>query len=501
VKRRLLFALVLAGVTVALYRKATRLWWMFDDPSNLHFALTHTFQDALRMPEPAAAVVPKLLLLTAGVDAEPWYRVQIGLVLFATVALFFTLRLFVGTVPALGGAGTFLAGVPIVTLVLQLRTMPVVLSLLFATAAVACYAVAFRRRSFALEALSALLYLLAGAFHILALLLPVLLFFVPAAPQRVRVRHLLLHGLAYVVLLTWRASSIVLEKDVTAILPRLAGEGLFFGLIALAVLLGGIAKAFRIPGSATALLATLTAAVATYFIGGTIIPLWLWLCVALTFGAAAMELSPRFAILIIAAGAVTVANRQEWTAQYAQAWRMSSEARAFMSLDGASLLRRPAIPPTAMPELRWLKEQHFQRAIGTGWFYDDFYLCGHLVRGLRYYEFSDATRQVAEVTARMPDFAGAYCGKLRDDVPLWAEFHHRTSAISWRLGPRQDGRYALLVDDGIEAFDAPREGRRPLADLTGNSLRIRYDSPEGWTTYSPEIALDFTRQPDFTWHR
>jgi hypothetical protein len=31
------------------------------------------------------------------------------------------------------------------------------------------------------------------------------------------------------------------------------------------------------------------------------------------------------------------------------------------------------------------------------------------------------------------------------------------------------------------------------------TLRLKYESPEGWITYSPELAMDFTREPSFRW--
>jgi hypothetical protein len=59
----------------------------------------------------------------------------------------------------------------------------------------------------------------------------------------------------------------------------------------------------------------------------------------------------------------------------------------------------------------------------------------------------------------------------------------------------------VLLGRGIDAWEVPRREAFRLPGVKGLSLRIRYDSPEGWVTYSPDIDLDFARQPDFTWHR
>jgi hypothetical protein len=228
---------------------------------------------------------------------------------------------------------------------------------------------------------------------------------------------------------------------------------------------------------------------------------WLWLCALFAIGASRMGSVPRQALLVAAVVAVVVANRQQWTAEYTRAKRMSDEARAFMTLDGGALLRRPTIPPAAMTELQWLKEGYYQLAGGTGWFYDDSFLCSSPIDGKRIFEWTPARREVVEVTARIPDFAKAWCASLRDKAPLRAEFHHRGETLSWRFGPYDDGRWTVVMAGGVQAFEVPREEGFRLTGVPGLSLRVRYDSPEGWSTYSPDIVLDFARQPDYIWHR
>ena len=46
-----------------------------------------------------------------------------------------------------------------------------------------------------------------------------------------------------------------------------------------------------------------------------------------------------------------------------------------------------------------------------------------------------------------------------------------------------------------------REFSKNLQGLSAMTIRIRYDSPAGWTTYSPSLTLDFAHQPDYEWHR
>lgn len=500
--KRFASAAVLIAVTVALYRKAIRLWWMFDDPANLHFALTRPWTDAFHAPRPLLLASHEVLLRFSGLDPDPWYRVQLALIALAGIALFLTLRLFVGALPALCGAVLFVAGPPLCIAATQLQTMHALEAIILGAASVATYVLAFRRQSVLFEILSAALYFIAMAANALAIPLPLLLFFVPDTPPRVRARHLLLHGLALIGYLVWQRPTFDRDALSWTVLTALTGDGLFFGVIALAMLAIGIVYALRTRRGRVVALAGLGAVILALLAGASdVFAAWLWICVAFTLGAASLSISPRVALFIVAIGTVIVANRQEWTAEYTRAKRMSDEARAFVSLDGASLLRQPSIPPPTLSEVRWLKEVQLKRALGTGWFYDDLYLCQHFLRGRHIYEYNPALKQVVEVTARIPDFAEAYCGKIRDDVPLLAEFHHRGGTLFWRLGPYADGKYSILIDEGVQAFEVKRDDSRRFSEMSGVSLRIRYDSPEGWVTYSPEIALDFTRQPDFTWHR
>ncbi len=500
--KRLASAVILVAVTIALYRKAIRLWWILDDPGNLHAALTRPWTDALHAAQPFLLASHEALLRLAGLDPDLWYRVQVGLIALAAIALFLTLRLLLGTLPSLGGALLFVAGPPLCVAATQLRTIDALEAIILGAVSVGVYLLAFHRQSFLFELLSAVLYFLAMVANPLAIPLPLLLFLVPEKPLRVRVRHLLMHGVALLGLLVWRRPAFGLSGSPWSLLTALTGDGVFFGSIALAILAIGVVFGLRSHRGRVIALGGLAAVSLAQLLGAQdAFAAWLWICVAFSAGAASLSISPRVVVFVAAIAAVIVANRQEWTAEHARARRMGDEARVFMNLDGASLLRKPAIPPTTMAELRWLKESHLRRALGAGWFYDDLYLCEHFLRGRHIYEYHEAMRQVVEVTARIPDFAEAYCGKIRDDVPLRAEFHHRGETLYWRLGPYADGKYSVLIDEGVQAFEARRDDGRRFAGVPGVSLRIRYDSPAGWITYSPEIALDFAKQPDFTWHR
>ena len=80
---------------------------------------------------------------------------------------------------------------------------------------------------------------------------------------------------------------------------------------------------------------------------------------------------------------------------------MSNEARFFFDAAPDALIRNPAVPPAAMGELRWLKEDYAHHAPGARWFYDDIYLCEHPAAGHRIWQYERRTRWLTDLTPRI----------------------------------------------------------------------------------------------------
>ncbi|MEO8383354.1 MAG: hypothetical protein ABI779_27105 [Acidobacteriota bacterium] len=525
-------ALILVATVAILYRKAIRLWWMYDDAWLLHVALarrwTMTFTDGdtwHRTFTPLLDSTYEVMIALAGLEPGRWHAVSLMLVLLCALSLFFALSLYLRVLPALAGAFLFVAGAPLCTFAMQFMLVHILEAILLGTLATATFILASRKASNALNFLSATLFLLAMLAREIAMPLPALLLVLPERNWRVRARHLVFHAAALVIYGVWRRTVLgtffsgsgwaMTLSDVPAMLATLpwkvvtswSGAALEAGLPALVLI--GIAAVFalRDPIAGRVALLGLAMAIAPLLTASkevgprlTITP-WLWLCVVFAFGMSRMPRLPAAALALVTAGALLVANRQQWSADFTQAERMSDEARAFMRLDGASMLRAPAVPPAAMVELQWLKEEHFRLARGSGWFYDDLYLCESGTEGRRVFEYHEARREVLEVTARIPDFARTYCSSIRETAPLRAEFRHVRDSLFWRFGPYANGRWRVVLGGGLQAFDVPRDDGFSLPGVPGLSLRVRYQSPEGWVTYSPDITLDFATQPNFVWHR
>src|SRR6185436_17042720 len=178
-------------------------------------------------------------------------------------------------------------------------------------------------------------------------------------------------------------------------------------------------------------------------------------------------------------------NRQEWSQEFGKTQRMSDEARFFFHMPPDRVLRALTVPPAAMGELVWL-QSYAGRPVGASWFFDDYFLCTGGAKGKRLWEYVPSRRGVVAIaTPRCPAF--------RRDARLTWQFRYRAGSLFWKLGPYDRGRYRVLLGDGVQAFDVPREDAFRLPDIPGLTVRLRYDSPDGWTTYSRPIALQLSR--------
>lgn len=533
-------AVALALLTAVLYRKVLRLWWNYDDFHLLHLVIDHqvlaSFHDGAVWPQklftPLLLVAFEGQFVAFGLDPRSWFVVHLGVMAAAAIALFFALRLYFALLASFAGAVLFVAAVPLPALVTQLSGVHYPLAIFFGALAVITYVAALRRESIALSIVSAVFYLLAMLAK--ETIVP-LLFLLPFLPER-RLRLAIPHAITLVVYLCWRYAVIgtilggygwaVRAGDwpmLIATLPKkialaCAGVHLPIGILLLVIMAIGIALAVA-PHLASAPFLPAgrekgkRRAVALFLVAmalavGPIIPvspemqrrfaLMPWLVASIAFVAGARN---RKTLLLLGVVVAIVANRQEFAAEYAKVRRMSDEARVFFDLPVNGLLRHPTVPPAAMGELQWLKTVHAQRPAGAAWFYDDLWLCGRDVADKRMWSFDPARREVLEKTEQLPVIARQHCAAIRHDAPLSAAFDYSKGSLFWTFGPHRDGRWRVLLGDGVQSFDVPRQGGFRLPEVPGLTLRVRYDAPGGWTTYSPELPLDFQRRPQTTWRR
>ena len=523
-------ALVL--LDVLLYRKILRLCWTYDDVNVLHTIIDHRFADYFfdrsvwpqQLFTPLLMSVFKLQMSLFGLDIARWYALHLAIACVATLAVYAACRLFLDVGPAVSASALFALGPPLCSVVTQLSTAHYLVAIAFGALATIAYVVALRHESDLAAILSAVLYLLAMLAKEIAVPLPLFLLSLPLRDFRWRARLAIGHGTALVVYLIWRRAVIgtffgsygwVIESaewpGLVVSLPErvirgAAGAGLPVGIVLIAIMAVGILATIR-RKSAILIIAAVVAFAPLLPLAKevnrryVVVP---WLPWSVAFAAAVSTLRDRrqrAALLIVVPFIAVVANREEWADVFRTRERMSAEARFFLDMPSNGFLRLPAAPSSTMRELNWLKTVYLHRPAGALCFYDDFFLCVHDARGKRMWEYDGRARGVVEITPRVAQIAQRHCNAIRFAAPLSIRFHFEKPALYWDFGPYTEGRYAVLLADGAEAFVLARHDALNVPGASGWVVRIRYDSPQGWTTYSANLPLDFVRRSDFAWRR
>ena len=530
------FAIVagLVLLALALHRKILRLWWNYDDFYLLHLAFDHSLADSFfsgsvwpqKLFTPMVMAVYEGNIAAFGLDTSRWFAIHLFFLVVATLAFYAALRTWLDELPSAAGAILFVASVPLVSLTTELSGIHYLFSVLFGSLTTIAYVRALRRDRFVLTLVSAFIYLVAMLAKETVAPLLLILVLLPERDARTRIRYAVPHAFALAIYLVWRRAVIgtflggygwAVERGewpmLIATLPQkiilaCAGANVPLGVALIVLMTIGVVFAIRRQW--------LLFLVALALAAGPILPvstemqrryaLMPWLCWSIAFVAGAEVLRRRnravgVALLTIVPLLAIVVNRQEWGHEFGKMQRMSDESRFFFDMPPDSYLRAPLLPPAAMGELNWLKTQHEHKPAGAAWFYDDYFLCTTPVSNKRAWEYASDRRMMVEITSSLPQVAQRFCGSIRNDAPLSADFDYRAGSLFWTFGPYTDGRWRVLLGNGVQAFDVPREEGFQLPDIPGISLRIRYDSPQGWTTYSPELALDFVQKPKMSWRR
>ena len=531
---------VIAAAVWVLYRSITRLWWTGDDLFHLHFLSMHSPLDYCFSPRVWRLVPNKnftpLQLLSYHADLalfgrNPYwfYSHQLAAFSVAAGAVYAALRHWLSPLFACAAVSLFVLGIPSASWIIELPCRHYIEGLIWAALAVWCFVKAVRQRPGAsLVVLSAFLYFLSMLEKEIYVPLFGLLLVLPEGTLRVRIRYLRLHVLALVVYLFWRGAMLgtmlggygwaTRSRELPELilgLPAKVGGTLVerfstTGVLLLACLLAGVCLLiWRRRGSVPVIV---TSAI---LILGPLVPVakavderfgtlpWLLVAIAFVFGCRELAAgSPRSrlistAMLLFAIATALIANRLDWHRRYAGAERIGAEGRFFLSMQPGDLLRRPRTSATAM--MRLFKEEYLQLPRGSGWFADDIYLCGADKPRGRIWEYDESAGQVRDVTANALKAAVRYCSSLKV-APLWARFESANGGLFWTLGPYKEGTYSLVLEKGVEAFTVRRnDGYRITPRLL--SLMVRYESPDGWVTYSPVLTMDFNVATKFRWQR
>jgi hypothetical protein len=496
---------------------------------------------------PPPKMLTPLLFLSLDVDRflfglrpAAFHLHQLNSLCLAPPALYAVLRLWLGRIWSAVGAFVFLLGPPVASIALMIMVRHYVEVIPVAALSVVLWVLALRRpagdrRGAWLSAASALVWFLAALQKETAVPLALFLLLIPEGTVRERLWRWAPHAVvlfAYTVIRVFFLGSpkgygfVVRPGDwphlILTLPVKVAAEMRGLPTVAswtflAAVLAGLVVAASRGRENAQRVGAALALTLAPVLpVAIRMEPRYAvasWVVAAMAFPFACQGLAERrgmrrtaAALALVACVAGVVANREDWAVRSADSVRRSREALAFLALGPGDLLRQPLGVPGELGELRWWKEDVERRPGGSSWFFDDLYLCLHPgVSGTggrgRIWGWDEGVRHVADLTPRLPSIRRAACDTSHDQAPLRAEIHGEATGITWELGPYRDGDYKLLLGDGAIAVEMPRTGGFLLREPAPLTLRVKYESPEGWATYSPPLTVDPARRTVVRWRR
>jgi hypothetical protein len=545
-------ALALAVAAWLLYYQVLRLGWMYDDAFLLHHLVDarpgwYLFSGSAFRRLGLNLLAPLLFLSLDvdrrlfGIDPYFFYLHHLLATALCTATLYGVLRIWLRRPAAAIGAWIFLIGPVIASLASLLFVRHYIESILLALLAVAAWAGALRRTgrgAWGMATLSAVLYFAASMAKEIAVPLLVIL---PLLPEpggcrqtglAARLRLILPHGamLALYMIVRFEILGTLVGgygfKADRASLPSLAlalpgkiGTEIIAGRISAAavlfliVLAAGILalialrglRTFLLIGAGLLLALLLVLPVSTQMEPRYAVPAWIVLAVAFAAGCQALEERKRwlgYAVGWIACASGLAMNRQDWTVRFAAAERMSAEDRFVLAMREGDVLRQPLLVDASLLELQWVQQNIFHRPPGGRWFQDDFYLCAHPEPLGRVWSYDPGVHRVVDVTARIPGIRKEYCSSPRESVPLSASFHDSGGVLGWELGPYREGTYFFLIGDGAARFEMPRISRFQTQHRAPFLLlRVKYESPDGWVTYSPELRVPLVDGEGIRWRR
>lgn len=530
-----LASLLLSGAVYLLHGQALNAWWRWDDPVHLSFVVQHTPWEYFFVPQVWQSVSPvnftpwlslsyQTDLQLFGLRPAAFYAHQLASLWLASVMTYALLLGWVRPLWAFAGALLFLAGAPVAVVAEQLMTRHYVDGLAFALAATILAVQASRRERPSLAWAGAVLYLLAvlskEIYAPLVLLLPLLM----QGTLRVRARLLLPFMLIAALYTIWRLYMLGMEAggytpfdsfDPWSSLRQLAAiPVLLFGSERLGLLTAALLGALLLVSVGLRPRRVLVALTVLVLILLPLLPVTIWpglvghdrflflpwwvLSVATAWIADRFARSVERPLVSLPAGlglaalvfvsvhqhAVEMRDRMgpvfvEKETQGRFLWNADASEVAYLSplvaamfwdygklLELRPLVRNGERGPAAIADESQLLDLHQE--------------------GTRVWSYDPACRCMVEISDEVPARLERWRQRLRNQ-PLTVAANSHRHTLSWRFGPYTDGIYSVVAPE-LTRISLPPQGSH-RSSIHFDQARVRYDSPEGWITYSPILRM------------
>lgn len=545
--RGFLVALSFFIMVYLFYGSAAHLWWTHDDTQILKQALQYKPWQYFFVPGIWQELSPSNLtpfvtlsydidIALFGLTPRYFYIHQLISLSLCCIMLYYVLNLWVPPEIAFVGVSIFLVGVPVALSAQQLMIRHYIEGFLLSLLSLYLFIQGIRRHSLLLIFFSAFIYMGATAakeiYVPLALLLPA----IPEGQLKTRFTYCLPFFAVFSLYVCWRWWMLgtlaggygaewnigntpelliaYLNKILVALFNIRTGKDVFIPCIVLLLSAGFLiqerrAAVFSIYAGALTILPIFTIP-PFFFDSRHVFLVWGMISIVLSFALLrlwSMKACGRIIgillISLIIAG-VSFKAKVLWNNNIELYKQIESEGRFFLlEAKEQDILRNPLEAPWYFEGLSWLKRYYYGVVRDNAkYFYDDIFLCDESVDKKYIWNYSPQVKRVENITRSVPALREAYCNKVRQNVPLKIRLAYASSRLSWEFGPYKNGNYSFIICGGAGRFDLPSSGKLKI-QLSGDMLgRVRYESPEGWITYSPPLRLGGAQQPANTiWER
>ncbi len=531
----------LAVLVLCLYHSALHGWWRWDDTYILKLAASQTPFDYFFSPDDYQLLSPQnftpwlifsfdLDFYCFGFEPARFYARQLMDLWLAGVVSYFLLRLWVPNGWAALGGALCIVGAPVATTVQQLMTRHYMEGLIFALLALYLFLISIKgARRFSLI-LGAIFYLLAmGSKEVFVPLVAICIFW-PEGPLRKRLLALIPYFSALILYVFWREFMIDMVSggyhinwNTLLSFPLRACHSFFgsthfsviIGILVVLVLFSSLVKKVprRIVFAAIVIIAAVgplmplksTAMAGRYFL----LPWWVFsMILVVVLGSRQIPKKVPFVfnllVFCIVGLAALLHSHSGLGVMESVMKRFDTQGRfLWESEKSRAVLYAPATSHFAhyFSSLQWLKHQIKGVSQPFRIMGDEIELKALGDHLPDVFAYEPESRSIQDVSNRIPLILESWQEKQRV-MPLSFRFDYGEDKTAvWQCGPYSSGVYTLLSrydkpqDDplkslGMNKFPIPQSGQYRVTLEYPLFYYLRYDSPQGWTTYSPLLHFN-----------
>ena len=547
-------AIVLAFLLIALYHSALTGWWRWDDTQILKLAFLYSPGQYFFVPEayhglslrnftPWVIFSFDLDLRLFGMHPLSFYIHQLIMIGLAAWGTFILLRLWMPALWAGLCSGLCLIGAPVATIAQQLMTRHYIAGLVFSLFALYLYIRAVREERVTLSLCAALLYLMAMSAKEVYVPLVMVCLFWPENNFHKRLTASAPFFISLTAYLLWRhymlgavGGGYPLEWTAILYVPVHVGKALFgthwtalvVGILSAFILVAGVYR-----NSLTTLLFSLVLMASVL---GPLIPLggavtagryllvvWWSLCMVLCtilgrwdWKWAQHPLIP-YVLLGLIALTVLINFHRVNHGLHPMAKRFDAVGQFVWEIDnGKQVLYAPRISLFGhyFGGLLWLKQRLGKPSPPVVIMGDEMELASLRESRNTVWAYSAQDNRVRNISFTIDDLLKRWENRLRVK-PLRIKLRYGSDqVVHWQCGPYQKGRYTFIScdkpahvscksckDQGMSKFPLSPAGQWRVNLRHTLCFYLRYDSPEGWTTYSPLLRFNPGGRAPVVWSR